>query len=103
LCAGGYEAGDGVGVGSTSGALPDHLPMGASTIQCIELQKNNKTSSITKSYVHLQYGDNGFEIVCMMCNINNLRLCYNYVTSSLFNLQLYFEFTNEIISFQNYI
>ncbi len=110
LCVGGYETGDGVNVNSTFGIVLDHLqsivsstledglgyygidlieskimPMGASTLQRIELQKDNRTFSARKSYTCKM--DTMFSTVCMMCNINKFE-CYKYVTLSLFNLYI---------------
>jgi hypothetical protein len=119
LCVGGYGAKDGVGVGSTSGVVLDHLPTsvkntlingigyygidlteskvrptGAFTLKCIEILKGNrKASSITKFYACNM--DTMVATICMMCNVNKSELCYRYVTSFLLNLQFYFEFIDE--------
>jgi hypothetical protein len=66
------------------------MPMGASTLQCIELQKDNRTFSARKSYTCNM--DTMVSTVCMRCNINKFK-CYKYVTLSLFNL--YIESTNK--------
>jgi hypothetical protein len=98
LCAGGYGAKDGVGVGSTSGVVFYHFPNivnnklanGSSyygidsteskvtpivtfTLKCIELQSDNrKASSIMKFYTHSM--DTMVATICMMCNINKFEI-----------------------------
>ncbi len=45
------------------------IPMGASTLLCMDMEKNNiGTSSITKSYTYNM--DTLFASICIICNVN---------------------------------
>jgi hypothetical protein len=96
LCVGGFQVGDGICVGSTSKVIPSNflsimnmvgvdasgfygdqgiinsqvaIPMGASTLLCMDMEKNNiGTSSITKSYTYNM--DTLFASICIICNVN---------------------------------
>jgi len=100
LCAGGFQVGDEICVGSISKVVPGNFlsimnmvgadalgfygdqgitnsqvatPMGASTLLCMDMEKDNiGTSSITKSYTCNM--DTLLVTICIICNVNKLKI-----------------------------
>jgi hypothetical protein len=115
-----------VNVGSTFGVVPNHLqnivsntlvdgscyyginltkskimPMGAFTLQCIELQKDNMTFSATKSYTCNM--DTMVSTICMMCTINKFEIVLQVCNIIFTQFIILFWIYKWVISFQNYI
>jgi len=127
LCAWGYGVKDGVGIGSTFGVVLDHLPnivnnklakgsgyygidlteskvtpMGAFTLKCIELQKDNINASLVTKFYTCNM-DTMVATICMMCNINKSKIVLHVCNIIFTQFTILFWIYRWVISFQNYI